>query len=151
MTVYFAGPLFTSAERDWNQRLAAALRARQFVVRLPQEDAAALIADSTFDPAALFSLACTSVANSDVVLAVLEGADADSGTSFECGVAWAKGIPIVGLRTDLRSGGDGGANVNLMLSESCATIVQVNALINSEVDHIAGLVTPALESVGKSD
>jgi nucleoside 2-deoxyribosyltransferase len=150
MIIYCAGPLFTSAEREWNRGWLA-LRAEGFVVRLPQEDAAALIAGSKYDPAALFKLACSSVSSSEAVLAVLDGVDVDSGTAFECGVAWAKGIPIVGLRTDLRGGGDGNANVNLMLSESCRTIVQINALTEPNIEDIAQEIVSALKSIVTED
>ena len=37
MRIYLAGPLFSSAEREWNQRLAALLRGFGHEVFLPQE------------------------------------------------------------------------------------------------------------------
>ena len=37
MRIYFAGPLFSAAERDWNASLTAALRAAGHEVFLPQE------------------------------------------------------------------------------------------------------------------
>ena len=46
------------------------------------------------------------VRGSDAVLAILDGADVDSGTAAEVGYACALGIPIVGLRTDLRRSGE---------------------------------------------
>ena len=57
------------------------------------------------------------------MLAVLDGADPDSGTCFEVGWACARGTPVVGLRTDLRPGEDGGLP-NCMLTRSCAAIVR---------------------------
>jgi nucleoside 2-deoxyribosyltransferase len=38
----------------------------------------------------------------DVIVAVLNGPDVDSGTAFEVGYACAKGKPVVGLKTDVR-------------------------------------------------
>jgi nucleoside 2-deoxyribosyltransferase len=53
----------------------------------------------------------------DGVLAVLDGVDVDSGTAAEIGYARALGKPIVGLRTDLRPGGDNSATpVNLQVA-----------------------------------
>ena len=53
----------------------------------------------------------------DGVLAVLDGADVDSGTAAEIGYAMARGKPVVGLRTDLRPGGDNQATpVNLQVA-----------------------------------
>ncbi|MEA2370683.1 MAG: hypothetical protein QOH12_1077 [Solirubrobacteraceae bacterium] len=53
----------------------------------------------------------------DGVLAVLDGVDVDSGTAAEIGYAGARGKPVVGLRTDLRPGGDNRATpVNLQVA-----------------------------------
>lgn len=53
----------------------------------------------------------------DGVLAVLDGVDVDSGTAAEVGYAGARGKPVVGLRTDLRPGGDNQATpVNLQVA-----------------------------------
>jgi nucleoside 2-deoxyribosyltransferase len=53
----------------------------------------------------------------DGVLAVLDGVDVDSGTAAEIGYAWARGKPVVGLRTDLRPAGDNpGTPVNLQVA-----------------------------------
>jgi nucleoside 2-deoxyribosyltransferase len=54
----------------------------------------------------------------DAVLAVLDGVDVDSGTAAEIGFASARGVPVVGLRTDLRAAGDNAA-----------------ALVNLQVEH----------------
>ncbi|HEY2154849.1 MAG TPA: nucleoside 2-deoxyribosyltransferase, partial [Isosphaeraceae bacterium] len=54
----------------------------------------------------------------------------DSGTCFECGLAFALGIPIVALRTDFRAGGDALpgqklATINLMLAQASARVVNL--------------------------
>jgi nucleoside 2-deoxyribosyltransferase len=50
------------------------------------------------------------------VVAILDGADVDSGTAAEIGYAFARGIPIVGYRSDVRLAGDNdGAVVNLQV------------------------------------
>jgi nucleoside 2-deoxyribosyltransferase len=52
----------------------------------------------------------------DAVVAVLDGADVDSGTAAEIGYAFARGKPIVGYRGDARLAGDNeGAVVNLQV------------------------------------
>lgn len=48
----------------------------------------------------------------DGVLAVLDGTDVDSGTAAEIGYAYARSVPIVGIRMDLRRTGEPGAEVN---------------------------------------
>ena len=54
--------------------------------------------------------------------AILDGADADSGTCWECGYAYARGKPVIAVRTDLRAGEDMG--LNLMLSRSARAVVR---------------------------
>ena len=52
----------------------------------------------------------------DAVVAVLDGADVDSGTAAEIGYAFARGLRIVGYRSDLRRAGEhDGAVVNLQV------------------------------------
>jgi nucleoside 2-deoxyribosyltransferase len=52
----------------------------------------------------------------DLVVAVLDGVDVDSGTAAEIGYAFARGKPIVGYRGDVRATGDNeGALVNLQV------------------------------------
>ena len=48
MKLYFAGPLFTAAERAWNAELAAALRANGHEVLLPQENEPGKVAPGIF-------------------------------------------------------------------------------------------------------
>lgn len=57
-----------------------------------------------------------------MVLIILDGTDADSGSCFEMGYAFAKGLPIVGLRTDFRGSGEH-MGLNLMLTHSCTHLV----------------------------
>ena len=120
-TIYLAAPLFTAAERAFNIALAARLRAGlpAWTVAVPQE----FCAPHEGDFGALYRACRTNLEDSDVVVAVLDGADPDSGTSWECGFACARGIPVIGLRTDLRPGEDGGLP-NCMLSRSCACVVR---------------------------
>ena len=54
---------------------------------------------------------------SDIVIAVLDGADVDSGTAWEIGYAYAKGKPIIGIKSDFRFFAPG-QSVNLMIEES---------------------------------
>jgi nucleoside 2-deoxyribosyltransferase len=52
----------------------------------------------------------------DMVLAVLDGTDVDSGTAAEIGYAFAKGKPILGYRGDFRLSADNeGSIVNLQV------------------------------------
>ncbi len=115
MKLYFAGPLFTAAEHDWNATLAAALRAGGHEVFLPQEQ------EPGKDAPGIFATDVGGIDWADALVAIMDGADPDSGTCWEVGYAYRK-KPIVLLRTDLRRNeGSGGSGYNPMLSES-ATI-----------------------------
>jgi nucleoside 2-deoxyribosyltransferase len=126
LKIYFAAPLFTQAERRWNIMVADCLRDRGFAVVLPQEAPAAAM-DGPANARQIFQGNVAAIRDADIVLAVLDHADADSGTAWECGYAWAIGRPVVGVRTDFRAAGDQGAGpaVNLMLGQSCSAFAQV--------------------------
>jgi nucleoside 2-deoxyribosyltransferase len=52
----------------------------------------------------------------DMLVAVLDGVDVDSGTAGEMGFAYGLGMPVYGLRTDFRVSGDNeAAGINLQL------------------------------------
>lgn len=56
------------------------------------------------------------IRNSDMVFAILDGVDVDSGTASEIGLAYALGKKIYGYRGDFRQSGENeGVRVNLQL------------------------------------
>jgi nucleoside 2-deoxyribosyltransferase len=55
------------------------------------------------------------IADSQLVIAHLDGQEVDAGTASEVGYAAALGLPCVGVRSDLRSSGEPGMRVNLQL------------------------------------
>jgi len=127
MRLYFAGPLFTQAERAWNALVARQLESAGHEVFLPQDEVKAI---ATLDADRIFQIDVNGLRGAEAMVAVLDGADPDSGTSFECGLAYALGIPIVVVRSDFRGGGDclpgqSLATVNLMLSQAAAAIVNL--------------------------
>ena len=64
-----------------------------------------------------------------MVVAILDGPDVDSGTEFEVGYACAKGKPVIGLKTDVRTFTKG-EEVNNMLAQGMRTIVKdLNELV----------------------
>jgi nucleoside 2-deoxyribosyltransferase len=151
--IYLAGPLFTQGERTWNAALASGLRSFGHTVFLPQENDAEIVTSTggltARERRALFEMAVRAIRDCDVVVAVLDGPDADSGTSFECGFAFAIGRPAIGVRTDFRFGGDAReAGVNLMLSESCAQLIWIgDDAIAHDHAFVAGRVDQALQAL----
>src|SRR5262245_52336512 len=136
MKIYLASPLFTTAEREFNARLAGILRAAGHEVFLPQE-----CENRGGSARALFEQDVAGIEEADVVVANMDGPDPDSGTCWECGYAYGK-KPIVLYRTDFRQAGDAGDTpFNLMLSQS-ADAVLVAPLASPE--QIAEQVCEAL-------
>lgn len=122
-TLYFAAPLFTDAERSWNAAQVAALRVAfpEMELLVPQEFCASLQDDNgDADFARIFAACRAHLDRATMVLAVLDGADADSGTAWELGYAYARQLPCIGLRSDWRPAEDGSANC--MLSRSCESV-----------------------------
>ena len=101
MKLYLAGPLFTTPEREFIAQLAKGLRAAGHEVWVPQEHPAA---DRTGK--AIFEKDLEGLDGAEGVVAIMDGADPDSGTCWECGYAYAKGKPVVLYRSDLRGAGD---------------------------------------------
>lgn len=133
MRIYFAGPLFTAAERDWNVAVAAALRNAGHEVFLPQEQ------EPGKDAPGIFATDVGGIDWASCLVAIMDGADPDSGTCWEVGYAYGK-KPIVLVRTDLRRNeGSGGSGYNPMLTESATLRVDaVAAPVDQVVREILG-------------
>jgi len=114
MRLYFAGPLFSAAERDWNEGLAAGLRNGGYEVFLPQDQ------EPGMDAARAFSTDVGGIDWADALVAIMDGPDPDAGTAWEVGYAYGK-KPIVLVRTDFRNEAGSSGPYSPMLTEA-ATI-----------------------------
>ena len=126
--VYLAAPLFSEAERNYNRALAGLLRENLFDIFLPQEtgdDSASRIKE---EQVRIFSENLRALKNADMVVAVIDGADADSGTSWEMGYAFSLRKQIIALRTDFRRSGRY-EKVNIMLEESSTVVTSTEKLL----------------------
>lgn len=137
MRIYVAGPLFTAAEREFNARLAARLEGAGYRVFLPQRDTSQDHAGSGY-AARIFQADLEGLNGADVVLAVCDGIPVDDGTAWEVGYAFARGLPVVGLRTDSRMFGRE-EQVNLMIQESVTAMVRS---IDEVLTALRGLARP---------
>ena len=126
-TVYLAAPLFTEAELDFNRKLRDMIKSSGFNVFLPQEDSNN-IEDKKNRQKIIFDKNRKAIENSDLLVAVVDGTDVDSGTAWEIGYAYARGKPIFGLRTDFRTLGIEGT-VNLMIERSVVLCSSIRELL----------------------
>jgi nucleoside 2-deoxyribosyltransferase len=148
MRIYLAGPLFTQAERRWNRELARCLCAAipSSRVALPQDRARKFIDGDKIDFDGIVQNCMKTIESCDVMIAIFDGPDADSGTSWECGYARAHNKPVIGVRTDLRSSEDDG--VNAMLRRTCSVYIRL-AATDENIERLSKRLALAIRKFGK--
>lgn len=115
MKVYFAAPLFNSAEREFNIKLTKELESQGFEVFLPQRDGAERD-KHPYDKmskderrVAIFNMDRDQILSCDIFLFVLDGRVPDEGACVELGIAYTqkflegKSKILIGLQTDIRA------------------------------------------------
>ncbi len=98
--VYWANALFSAADRRFNEACAGVLRASGHDVLLPQAGAAN--AQNAPTPEVIFRADATELLSCDFLVACLDQETIDSGVACEIGLAYAAGIPVLALLTDMR-------------------------------------------------
>ena len=105
--VYFAGPLFNQAEKDFNLEIAKVLEDCGYQVFLPQRDgieAAQLEGKSEEElTKMIFELDAGEVQKADILFMNLDGRVPDEGACVELGIAYGNGKRCYGFKTDTRS------------------------------------------------
>jgi len=128
--VYLAAPLFSESERAYNLSVAGQLRNKFFEVYLPQESGDDSSARNQEEQRRIFSVNLKALENADKLVAIIDGADADAGTAWEMGYAFAHGKQIIALRTDFRRSGRH-EKVNFMLEESAIVVSSMEHLLDA--------------------
>ncbi len=108
MKIYFAGPLFSKAEKDFNLNLTERLEFLGFKVFLPQRDGIENLEGMTKEEKRrkMFGLDRDKIVESDVFFIVLDGRVPDEGACVELGIAYSNKNDnklLVGLQTDIRA------------------------------------------------
>ncbi len=115
MKIYFAGPLFNNAERQFNQELTNKLELLGFEVFLPQRDGVEKNNPpySNMNPKerrrAMFELDRDKILNCDIFLFILDGRVPDEGACVELGIAYTEKYikkgkrKLIGYHTDVRA------------------------------------------------
>lgn len=109
--VYLAASVFSVFERNNNLFIAKVLHDQgEYEVFLPQE-VAPIPNDNGLNMRYIFEQCQCNIDKADIVVAIIDGADVDSGVAWELGYAYAKGIPSICIRTDIRKTEDKGVNI----------------------------------------
>ena len=128
--IYLAAPLFSEPERAYNLSVARELRNNFFEVYLPQESGDDSETRNQDEQNRIFSVNLRSLEDADKIVAIIDGADADSGTAWEMGYAFAHGKQVIALRTDFRRSGRH-EKVNFMLEESATLVSSMENLLDA--------------------
>src|SRR6266851_848691 len=136
MKIYLAGPLFTTAEQEFNRQLRDLLQSSGHEVWLPQEHE-----PRERNGQDIFETNVAGLDGAEVVVANMDGPDPDSCTCWECGYAYKRKYIIL-FRADLRESGDvPGSPFNLMLSASATKVILAPL---ASVQELASRIASAL-------
>lgn len=142
MRIYQAGPLFSEAEQQWHRLFKRRLQQAGYDVVWPfelfsQQEVANWGEEA---PRRIMEADRNALDDCDVVIALLDGAQVDDGTAWEIGYAFARAIPVIGIRTDFRQGGDTGhSRVNAMIEGSCACIVSSSEEVLAALEELTAV------------
>lgn len=121
MKAYLANGLFSIGDRYVNEVLAKAIReAVPFIdLYVPQENAAINDKSNYADSLAIAEADLTSLKQSDVLIAVIDGVEIDSGVAAEIGAFSMLNRPIVALFSDVRQlGRDNKQKIEALIADS---------------------------------
>ena len=122
LKIYLSGPLFSRGEIAWGERVKTFLEERLPEVRViwPHE-----LSSCQAGPEQIFEANLKALKDADIMVAMLDGPQADDGTAWEIGYFFSAGKKVFGLRTDGRRAGEmDGVRVNLMIDCSCCAIAR---------------------------
>ena len=118
--IYLSGPLFSRADIAWGGRVKSFLEDRldDISILWPHE-----IVPCTAGMQEIFQANLRALGQAEMMVSLLDGPQVDDGTAWEIGYAYARGLPIIGLRTDFRQAGDTAHSVaNAMVECACVHI-----------------------------
>ena len=124
MGIYLAGPLFNAGERIHLLYLERALKKLGYKVILPQREALEAFDGESFDTAAIVKSCMDACSDSEnIFVGNADGADADSGTCVEYGIAITSGLEIIIIRSDFRTSLENEVGINAMLTGKGTTFI----------------------------
>lgn len=150
--IYFAAPLFSQAERNFNQHLTEKLELVGYQVFLPQRDGVERD-KPPYDKMtkeerrlAMFQVDIAKIMESDIFLFVLDGRIPDEGACVELGMAYTykklqhPGKLIIGLHTDVRAAFIG-SKLNPMIRVPLEYIAKTERQLLKVLEHYRNFQT----------
>ena len=128
--IYVAGPLFNTHERWYLERIAKVLEAAGYRTFLPHRDAGLVKPGSYEQRYRIFHADIEALKSCDLCVALLSGADHDSGTSAELGYLYALGKPCIGITDDKR------ANLNNIVWGICSYGKQIAGTLDEMLEMV---------------
>ena len=117
--VYFAAPMFSQADKNYNLEIVKVLEDYGYQVFLPQRDGieAAQLEGKTEEELTemIFGLDASEVKKADIIFMNIDGRVPDEGACVELGIAYANGKRCYGFKTDTHSV-ELGLDLNPMIS-----------------------------------
>ena len=138
--VFLSAPYSTTAEESFTKELEQNLAGLGFEVMFPPgakgvREGLSSGRDGVWS--ALYEEKVRCLDECDAMVALLEGVDSNTETGWDCGYAYSKYKPVFGMRTDLRTLGDLGGRVNLMLEQSlvgtklCSSTAEIGQMLKT--------------------
>lgn len=137
--IYIAGPLFSSHERSFLEEIVKTLSEKLSLdsikdVFLPHRDAGEVDVHEK-NKAFIFDEDIKRLGEADIIIALLDGPDVDSGTCIELGYAYSRGKEIFGILTDFRKWDEKESvkDINLMVWGVCLRGSRIYKGVNNEL------------------
>jgi len=124
--IYIAAPMFSEADRDYNEKVTKRIEELGFTCYLPQRNEAINDKTKCASSVPIYEGDTEELRKADILVCLLDGATIDPGVAAEIG--WVAGwntmnakynlsVPIYGLFTDSRDGTNTPAHSNALLSK----------------------------------
>mgnify|MGYP002624091210 CR=1 FL=1 len=125
MQIYIASPFFNSVEESFLAQVENVLRSRGFKIFSPREHE---IRDKDDWDRKIFEMDKDALDESNILVACYHGNYSDSGTAWECGYAFARGIPVVAVHT--------GSDANVMIHVSAVANISLEELEEYDFENL---------------
>ncbi|HJJ56411.1 MAG TPA: nucleoside 2-deoxyribosyltransferase, partial [Methanocorpusculum sp.] len=127
--IYLAAPLFSESQRRYNETIASFLASKYYDVYLPQSVDDTVQSRQSNREKLIYQSNINALKQSDIVVAIIDGSDVDSGTAWEMGYAKAMGKRVIAIRSDFRKYSKSEL-VNLMLESDIDVISNYMDLVS---------------------